>query len=48
MHGGGVHDRGRGVHGRGACMAEGACVLGGTHGRGYVWQGHAWQWGRVW
>ena len=40
------------VHWGGACMAEGACMTGGKHGRGHAWQGwegacmaggHAWQ-----
>ena len=30
-------------HAGGVCMAGGAC-MGGVHGRGHVWQGHAW-WG---
>ena len=35
----------------GRCMAGGPCVagvVGGMHGRGYAWWGHAWQGGRVW
>ena len=36
-----MHDRGRGVHGRGACMAGGvhagrACMAGGMCGRGVL------------
>ena len=47
---GGMHGSG-GDHGRVACVWQGACMTGGMHGGGHVWQGvwwgHAWQ-GHVW
>ena len=43
--GGGRAWQGVGMHGREwACMAGGACMTGGVHGRGHLWQGiRVWQ-----
>ena len=38
---------GGGMHGSRVCVVVGACVAGGMHGRGHMWQGACMAWGYV-